>query len=238
MKRGFFITGTDTGVGKTFVSCTLLHAYTQQGLRAVGMKPVAAGCRIVGTGLLSEDAEHLLLAGNVAATPQEITTYAFGPALAPHLAARQAGVELEFAPILSMFNSLQSRADMVVVEGVGGFRVPLNARQDSADLAVELALPVILVVGMRLGCLNHALLTSEAIAARGLHLAGWVANCIDPAMEAVEDNIAALETRLGAPRIGTLPFTQEGDYQAAVTMMNQDFLLQIPDVSSNTADFR
>lgn len=225
MKHGFFITGTDTGVGKTFVSCALLHAFAQQGLRTVGMKPVAAGCRDKGAGLLSEDAEHLVLAGNVAATPEEITTYAFEPALAPHLAARQAGVEIEFAPIQATLGNLQSRADVVVVEGVGGFRVPLNERQDSTDLAVALALPVILVVGMRLGCLNHALLTTEAIAARGLPLSGWVANCIDPDMGMVEDNIAALEARLDEPCIVTLPFLAGCDYRSAAAAFEQNFYL-------------
>lgn len=215
MKQAFFVTGTDTGVGKTFVSCALLHAFARQGLHAVGMKPVAAGCQVQNGGLLSEDVAALLAAGNVNATPNEINPYALAPALAPHIAARMAGLDIEFPPILAAFDALQSSADVVVVEGVGGFRVPLNARQDTADLAVALGLPVILVVGMRLGCLNHALLSAEAIAACGLHLAGWVANGIDGGMAAFEENVAALEARLAAPCIGVIPFSNTADYKIA-----------------------
>jgi len=217
MKRAFFVTGTDTGVGKTLVSCALLHALARQGLRAVGMKPVAAGCRVedgqLVSQLVSEDVEHLLAAGNVAAQPIEVNPYAFAPPLAPHIAAKQAGVVIDLDHVLQAFSALQAKADVVVVEGIGGFRVPLNDTQDTVDLAVALQQPVILVVGMRLGCLSHALLTNDAIARAGLPLAGWVANCIEPGMTALQDNIAALEARLPAPRIATLPFNATADWR-------------------------
>ena len=226
MKQAFFVTGTDTGVGKTHVSCALLHAFAQQGLRAVGMKPVAAGCRVHHGGLLSEDVAALLAAGNVEATPGEINPYAFAAPLAPHIAAQMTGINIEFSPILAAFAALQSRADVVVVEGVGGFRVPLNAHQDTADLAVALKLPVILVVGMRLGCLNHALLTAEAIAARGLHLAGWVANGIDGGMTTFDENVAALEARLPAPCIAVMPYHKTADYKIAGLALDMDYLVR------------
>ena len=169
----YLITGTDTGVGKTLISCALLHGFAAQGKRVVGMKPVAAGCA---DDSQHEDVRQLRAASNVLASGGQINPYCFAQAVAPHLAARFVGIRINFARIVESFSELNAQADVVIVEGVGGFRVPLNDEQDSADLAVQLGLPVILVVGMRLGCLNHALLTAEAIAARGLTLAGWVAN--------------------------------------------------------------
>jgi len=206
MKRGYFITGTDTGVGKTFVSSLLLRSFVRQGLRSVGMKPVAAGCRNENGLLISEDVEQLLAAGNVDLPLAEINPYAFEPPVAPHIAAQQVGAEISFDPILEKYAALQAAADVVVVEGVGGFRVPLNDTQDTADLAVAFNLPVILVVGMRLGCLNHALLTMDAISNAGLNLAGWVANLVDPHMDAVEENIDSLIKRIPSQHIGTVPF--------------------------------
>jgi dethiobiotin synthetase len=213
MKQGFFITGTDTGVGKTFMSCALLHRFAQLGYRAVGMKPVAAGCREVDGAWLSEDVEQLRAAGNVDAPLQTVNPYAFEPPLAPHIAAAQVGVEIAFEPILQGFEVLQQQADIVVVEGVGGFRVPLNATQDTADLAVALGLPVILVVGMRLGCLSHALLTAEVIAARGLQLAGWIANQVDPDMPAFEKNLETLQQRLPAECLGIHRYQTAPDWR-------------------------
>lgn len=204
--RGIFITGTDTGVGKTLAACALLHACAARGLRTIGMKPVAAGARRHGSELANEDVEALLAASSVAATPDLVNVYCFEPAIAPHIAARLAGVNIELRAIERAYHALADRADIVVVEGVGGFRVPLNAHEDTADLAALLQLPNVLVVGMRLGCLNHALLTACAIAARGLTLAGWIANHIDPGMHHVEENVAALAQRLGAPCIARIPY--------------------------------
>lgn len=211
IKRGYFVTGTDTGVGKTFVSCALLRSFSHQGLRAVGMKPVASGCRRENGELISEDVEQLLAAGNVAMPHSAINPYAFEPPLAPHIAAQRIGVKISLAGIVEKYADLCSKADVVVVEGVGGFRVPLGDREDTADLAVALGLPVILVVGMRLGCINHAVLTAESISNAGLHLAGWVANIIDPGMDAVEENIAALLKRIPSPHISTIHFQKMGN---------------------------
>lgn len=211
MKQGYFITGTDTGVGKTLISAGLVYGFAQLGLSSAGMKPVAAGCRLVDGRLLSDDVEQLLAASNVALPLETVNPYAFEPPLAPHIAARMAGTRIGLEPIRSAFKKAAAAVDVLVVEGVGGFRVPLNEHEDTADLAAMLALPVILVVGMRLGCLNHAFLTAEAITARGLQIAGWIANRIDPEMAAFEDNVAALESGLNAPRLATLPFREFPD---------------------------
>ena len=198
------MTGTDTGVGKTLVACALLRAYAGRGLRAVGMKPVACGAEPGGSGLVNDDVERLIAAGNVSAPREHVNPYCFAPPIAPHIAARQAGVTISFDRIEDSFRALAARAQVVVVEGVGGFRVPLGSDLDTVQLAARLALPVVLVVGMRLGCLNHALLTADAIAARGLRLVGWVANHIDPSMIAADDNVRTLEALIAAPLIARI----------------------------------
>ncbi|RTL52672.1 MAG: dethiobiotin synthase [Rhodocyclaceae bacterium] len=199
----FFITGTDTEIGKTFVTCTLLRRYAAAGVRAVGMKPVAAG--LDGHGH-NEDVEQLIAAAPMPADRALINPYAFKRAIAPHLAAAEEGRDIRFAPIHAALGELRKQAEVVLVEGVGGFRVPLGPEGDSADLAQTLGLPVILVVGLRLGCINHALLTVEAIAARGLPLAGWVANSVDPLMQRPQENVATLCDLIVAPHLGTLPY--------------------------------
>lgn len=211
MKQAYFVTGTDTNVGKTLIASGLLRAFADSGMRAVGMKPVAAGCEEVGGILHCADVTSLLAAGNIAAALSVVNPYALIPPIAPHLAAELAGVEIRLEEIVRCFRELQKTADVVVVEGVGGFMVPLNPRQDTADLAQLLDLPVILVVGLRLGCLNHALLTAEAIKRRGLRLAGWVANLIEPDLPFVEANISALEQRLPAPLLGAVPYCTEAN---------------------------
>ncbi len=197
-RHGFFVTGTDTGVGKTLVACSLLRACAARGMTAIGMKPVATGTAPGTPG----DVEQLVAASNVAAPREEVNPYSFAPPIAPHIAAEQAGVGIELERIERAFHALAARAQVVVVEGIGGFNVPLGPGTDTTQLAARLALPVVLVVGLRLGCLNHALLTAEAITARGLKLAGWVANHIDPDMAAAAENVGALEQRIGAPLIG------------------------------------
>ena len=204
--RGFFVTGTDTGVGKTRVACALLRALGRRGVRAVGMKPVAAGAEQDAAGLLNEDVAALNAASAFVAPRSLVNPYCFAPAIAPHIAAARAGVRIELERMAAAFDALTLQADTVVVEGAGGFCIPLGEGFDSADLAARLGLPVILVVGLRLGCLNHALLTAQAIRARGLPLAGWIANHIDPAMEAVDENVLALAERLAAPLIARWPF--------------------------------
>jgi len=211
MSPDLFVTGTDTGVGKTLASCALLHRLRAQGLRALGMKPVAAGVEPTPEGPLNADVVALRSASSWPAPPELVNPYCFEAPIAPHLAAAAAGVRIRIEPILHAFETLRSSADAIVVEGVGGFLVPLNECEDAGDLAAALALPVVLVVGMRLGCLNHALLTQHAIAARSLHLAGWIASSIDPAMARFQENLAALRERIGAPLLGVMPFQDPPD---------------------------
>ncbi len=204
MARGYFVTGTDTGVGKTTVAVALIHALQQRGLKVAAMKPVAAGCTSTDGQLINDDVLALSTAANVKADPAMVNPYAFVPAIAPHIAAAQAGVQIELDKITSAYAALSQVADVVVVEGVGGFRVPLNEHLDTADLAQALGLPVILVVGMRLGCLNHALLTAEAIQSRGLKLAGWVANVLTADMSALAENLVSLQRRLPMAYLGKM----------------------------------
>ncbi len=201
MAAGFFVTGTDTGVGKTLIACALLQAFAGLGKSTVGMKPVAAGR---GHGRW-EDVEALARASTVRAPSALANPYAFDPSIAPHIAAQLGGIEIATQTIAAAYARLAAIADVVIVEGAGGFMIPLNVRETSADLARMLQLPVILVVGMRLGCLNHALLTRRAISDYRLVCAGWVANCILPAMQQLDQNVLALEDRLDCPRLGTIP---------------------------------
>ncbi len=215
--HGLFITGTDTGAGKTLVASALLRAFAHSGLRAVGMKPVATGCRAEALDRANEDVAALLAASNVHAAIDLVNPYCFEPAIAPHLAAQQAGYCISLAHIRDCYLALAGLADRVVVEGAGGLLVPLGPREDWGDLVKLLDLPVVLVVGMRLGCLNHALLTAEAIRSRGLPFAGWVANRIDPGMPYFEENLETLRRKLPAPLIGIMPFAPD-DAQAFAAM--------------------
>jgi dethiobiotin synthetase len=200
--RGFFVTGTDTAVGKTLIATALLHAYRRAGVTAAGMKPVSAGCDAQGR---NEDVEALRAASAIDVSPEELCPYLLRAAIAPHIAAGREERRIDLRVIERAYVGLCARAEAVVVEGVGGFVVPLNERDDTAELARRLALPVLMVVGMRLGCLNHALLTQQAIENAGLHLAGWVANRIDPAMDCADENVAALRDRLHAPLWAEVP---------------------------------
>ncbi|WP_313951461.1 dethiobiotin synthase [Accumulibacter sp.] len=200
-QAAWFITGTDTEIGKTFVACALLHALRNAGLSAVAMKPIAAGCDDQGR---NDDVERLLAASSLQPPRELVNPYCFQAAVAPHIAAAEEGRRIELPHIAATLRQLQAMADAVLVEGVGGFCVPLGSTYDTADLAATLQLPLILVVGMRLGCINHALLTQQAIAARGLTLAGWVANRIDPTMSRFSENLAALQARLTAPLLGVV----------------------------------
>lgn len=197
MSKAFFVTGTDTEVGKTHVCCLLLKQYVAQGLKVIGMKPIAAGCELVDGEWVNEDVQKLIAASNVKAPLTLINPYRFKEPIAPHLAAEKAGVTIEIEIIVNAFKQLQTMADVIIVEGAGGFLVPLNAKANMADLAIALGLPTILVVGLRLGCINHSLLTAEAINVRGLTLHGWVANHIDPEMEVQQENIQTIEQQLG-----------------------------------------
>lgn len=222
--RGLFVTGTDTGVGKSLIACALLHAYAARGLRVLGMKPVAAGAELKDGVWINEDVEALCAASNIEAPREWINPYCFEPPIAPHIASEEAGKPITINHIHAAYRELAALADRVVVEGAGGFCVPLNARETSADLARELALPVVLVVGMRLGCLNHALMTAEAIRSRGLRLAGWVANHIDAAMPRADENVAALQSRLPAPLLARIAFQAAPNVTATARLLNLDAL--------------
>ncbi len=223
--NGLFITGTDTGVGKTLVACALLHAFAARGLRVVGMKPVAAGAALVDGVWVNEDVEQLIAASNVHAPREVINPYCFAMPIAPHIAAGLEKKSIKNSVLREKYQRLSALADLVVIEGAGGFCVPLNDAETSADLARELALPVVLVAGMRLGCLNHALLTAEAIRARGLRLAGWVANHIDASMLHADANVAALQTRLAAPLIARITFDAQPEVAAIAARFDVRALL-------------
>ncbi len=205
--RGVFVTGTDTGVGKTWVSLGLMAALQAQSFSVVGMKPVSAGCERTPEGLRNEDALLLQQRSSVTHSYEHINPVAFEPPIAPHIAAAEVGARIDFARIERAFSRLAASADVCVVEGAGGWLVPLTSRNSIADLVERLALPVVLVVAIRLGCLNHALLTVESIERRGLPLLGWVANQVNPATPRADENIEALMERISAPRIATVDYT-------------------------------
>lgn len=217
----YFVAGTDTGVGKTLISCALLHAFAAQGKRVIGMKPVAAGC---GEDDLHEDVVRLRAASNVLAGKGQVNPYCFPRPVAPHLAAQFIGVSINFSRIVESFSELNGLADEVIVEGAGGLLVPLNEEQDSADLIGQMGLPVILVVGMRLGCLNHALLTVDAMKWHGLELAGWVANAVDADMPMLDENVAALRQRIAAPLLGIVPHQAQPDAREAAGFIDLGLL--------------
>lgn len=212
MTTSWFITGTDTGVGKTRVSAALLTALVRRGRRAVGMKPVASGCQQTPQGLVSEDVQLLRAASNVQMDATDLNPYAFAAATAPHLAAATARVQIDIGVIQAQYQRLAARADHVVVEGIGGWLVPINARQTMADVARALDLPVILVVDLRLGSFNHALLSAQAIAASGCRLVAWVANNTQASVPA--GYLAGLAALLEAPLLGELPYLSAMDVPA------------------------
>lgn len=205
MKSGFFITGTDTGVGKTAIAAGIVHRAAATGRRIAVMKPVASGCVWEPQGLRNEDALALIKASGMDWAYARVNPYAFEPPIAPHIAAEKAGVEISRETINRIRGELLAEADFMVMEGVGGFRVPLAAGFDTVDLARDAGMPVVMVVGIRLGCINHALLTADAIAASGLELAGWVGNRLEEEMPVLEENIASLRAWLPAPCLGVVP---------------------------------
>ena len=207
---GVFVTGTDTEVGKTIISAHLVRLLRQQDQSVIGMKPIASGCEQTDDGLRNEDALALMAQSNVDIAYEQINPYAFAPAIAPHIAAKQVDVTIDIDQIVTGYQALSKRAEQVVVEGAGGWLVPLNDQASMADLAEALALPVVLVVAVRLGCINHALLTVEAIQQRGLSLCGWVANQVDDCDEA-DEIIESLRARISAPCLGVVPHLQDGE---------------------------
>ena len=219
MTQSYFVIGTDTNVGKTYVATALVRHFVQQGLQTVGMKPLASGCTVNPHGELSnEDAAALSAASNVSAPLHLTNPYRFTPAIAPHLAAAQAGVDIRLDVIAQAYQQLTALAEVVIVEGAGGFLVPISATETLADLALKLQIPIILVVGIRLGCINHALLTVEAIQTRGLQLAGWIANEIDPEMSMFAENVSSLRQRIAAPCLSVVRW--QGDISFDPKLLN------------------
>ncbi|WP_454689414.1 dethiobiotin synthase [Achromobacter aloeverae] len=230
-RLSYFVAGTDTEIGKTLASCGLLRAFAGRGFATAAMKPIAAGAEQGADGAWrNEDAQALAACATVSVPPALSTPYLLREPAAPHLAARQAGVVLDIAHIVQCHRDVLPRADVTIVEGVGGFRVPLDDRLDTGDLARALALPVILVVGMRLGCLSHALLTAEAIGNSGLRLAGWIANTVDPAMRFLPQNVDTLRDRFArdyaAPLLGEIPRLDAPTGAAAAACLDVEPLLR------------
>jgi len=209
--HSLFVTGTDTGVGKTVIATALTRAFVAQGLRVAVMKPIASGSDPTSDGPRNSDALTLMAAANVPSPYELVNPYCFLPPISPHIAAREAGVRIDLPLLRSRFDSLAAAADCVIVEGAGGWLAPLSDSGFMADLAVALDLPVLVVVGLRLGCLNHALLTRESIAARGVAFAGWIANAIDPHFDRAADNLATLSAHLGGPPLAQVPFLEHGN---------------------------
>ncbi|MGB8339126.1 MAG: dethiobiotin synthase [Burkholderiales bacterium] len=210
--KAYFITGTDTGVGKTLVTCTLMRLARQRGDKVGAMKPIAAGASQTRNGWMNEDVALLRQNLSFKIANADLNPYLFRAPIAPHIAAADENATIDANKIVVSLKNIRARADWVFVEGAGGFKVPLSDNFDMSDLAAALNLPVILVVGMRLGCLNHALLTQDAIRARGLTMAAWVANTLDPAMPVFDENVAALQQRLRAPLLGIVPYLPQPDY--------------------------
>lgn len=211
--RGFFITGTDTDVGKTWVALGLITALKKSNLRVMAMKPIASGCQVTSDGLRNDDALLLLQHASTTQPYELVNPYAFAAAIAPHLAARDEGVDIHVANIVRAYTEIADHADWMVVEGVGGWQVPISETQTTVAIAQALALPVILVVRIKLGCLNHALLTSESIERSGVPFAGWVATAIDRSCVGIEENIRALRERISAPLLGVVPYLEELDVE-------------------------
>ena len=217
-----FVTGTDTGVGKTVASAALLHAFRARGLRAVGMKPVASGCVPTPDGWRNDDALALQAASDPVPPYDDLNPYALPAPLAPEIAARDAGVDVQLGVLVSAFERLHPLADLVLVEGVGGWAAPLTATLDQRHLVQELRLPVVLVVGMRLGCINHARLSARTIQDDGARLVGWIANEVDPDMERKDENFALLSSRLPVPCWGRLPYAPDASASAMARHLHFD----------------
>ena len=209
MPRSFFVTGTDTGVGKTLVTAALLRRLRNAGVAVAGMKPVAAGAADGPEGRANADALLLQAESSVRHPYATVNPWLFEPAIAPHIAAAEAGLSIDTGRIVAAHERLRAGAEVVLAEGAGGFLVPLDAKRSCAELPGLLGMEVLLIVGLRLGCLNHALLTAEAIAARGLAFSGWVGNSIDADFPRRDANLATLTARLAAPCLGIVPWMTE-----------------------------
>lgn len=223
----YFIAGTDTEIGKTFTTSALLRAFAQQGRSTLGMKPIASGADEIDGVLHNEDVDSLVAASNVKAPQEIVVPYLMRTPAAPHIVAQVENVKIDVQHIASCYEQAQALADVILVEGVGGFCVPLDDNTSTVDLAQRMNLPVILVVGMRLGCINHALLTAQAIRASGLHLAAWVANTVDPQMRFFDENVQAIAQRIAAPCLGVMPRLAESEVNQAPQYLNLSLMLSL-----------
>jgi dethiobiotin synthetase len=214
MKQAYFITGTDTEIGKTWCSATLMHYFRRQGLSVIGMKPIASGCHRVDGQLRNEDALILQENASKPIAYELVNPYAFEQPVSPHIASAEEGKVIDLSVIKEKFEVLKNRADVIIVEGVGGWMAPLTASDDVSDLALALQLPVILVVGIRLGCINHARLSYSAIKAKGVQCAGWIANCTQADMLAQKQNIQTIKAFIDVPLLGEIAFSPETDFTA------------------------
>ena len=220
MKAAYFITGTDTDAGKTPVAAGFLYAAKQQHLSTLAMKPLASGCEMTKEGLRNRAALALMAQSSIKLAYQAVNPYAFAPPIAPHLAAKEMGFELNLSDLYSAAQIiLQEQTDLTLIEGAGGWRVPLSNQAFLSDLAIALKLPVILVVGVKLGCINHAVLTAEAIINDGLKLAGWVANGINANCSHLEDNLASLKQLMPAPCLGEVPYLEQASAKAVASYL-------------------
>lgn len=225
-KRSFFVAGTDTDAGKTIAAAGLLAAANSKGLSSMGLKPIAAGCERTEDGLRNSDALMLQKAASIELPYEQVNPIAFEQAIAPHIAAQQEQRMLSADRISAMCRgTLMKPADFAIIEGAGGWRVPLSHRETMAHIPKQLNIPVILVVGVKLGCINHALLTAESIARDGLHLAGWIANSVDPDMACFEQNVATITSMLRAPLIATIPFLDDLSPENVASFIDIDVLL-------------
>jgi len=217
---GYFITGTDTGCGKTEISLGLMQLLQAQGQTVLGMKPIASGAEQTPNGLRNEDALKLQAQGSLDLPYSAINTFAYEPPIAPHLAAAQAGETIDLNLIAAHYTALSAQADSVIVEGVGGWRVPLNDTQAVSDLAVMLGLPVVLVVGLKLGCINHAVLSVESILSSGANLVGWVGNVVERDMLVLEENVGTLKGMIAAPCLGVVPYCDKPSAEGIAAYLN------------------
>lgn len=220
-RNAIFVAGTDTDVGKTLVAAGLLQAANNQGLKTVAVKPIAAGCEQTEDGLRNADALLLQQTASLKISYEQVNPIALEPAIAPHIAAQQLGRRLDADRMAALCRGVMMQpADLVVIEGAGGWRVPLNSRQTLADLPKQLKVPVVLVIGMKLGCISHALLTVEAIVKDGLRLAGWVANRVDPDMSCYQENLDTLKGMLSAPLLGEIPMLEDTSPEAVARYLD------------------
>jgi dethiobiotin synthetase len=226
MSHSYFITGTDTDVGKTWIALALLHALHRQGYRTLAMKPVACGCVITDGIYQNDDAVKLQRQASIAVPYREINPYALPAPVAPHLAAARIGLQIDVDHIRQLYEQQKDKADYVVMEGVGGWMVPLNADSTTADMVKAMDIPVILVVGIRLGCLNHALLTHAAIQQQGIRLVAWVANCIDKDCLEVINNIDTLRERFNVPLLGIVPYLEKCEIQTIADRLDINELIK------------